>query len=282
MKPTAFLATFAALTTLLPAASPELRDTGRKLAANYKDSIVWLSVLSKTSMGADGDAPAQLKSALAGQDKEEKSESTGTVVDSSGIILTALAAIDKSSVVDGRTVNTPAGPVKLKASSEVKEIKVITADGTEIPADLVLKDADLGLAFIKVRSESDEAKGVEFKAVDLADSAKGELLDDCIVLGRHGESFNRETSLNATEISGVTTKPRTFYQINGDKIGCPVFLSTGKLLGFSVVRKQSGSTGPDIRIAPVVLPAADIAKVIPQAKEAKATPAADKPAGSKD
>lgn len=281
------LAVLAATTVLASASTAELRDTAKKLSETHKDAVVWLSVLSKTSMGAEGEVPAQLKQALSGQDKEEKSEVTGTVIDASGLIVTALGGMDKSSMVNGQTVNTPMGEIKLKATSEIKEVKVITADGSEIPADLVLKDEDLGLAFIKVRGDSEEAKGVEFKAIDLADSAKGEILDECIALGRLDESLNREPSLLTSEISGITVRPRMFYRVNTDAIGCPVYLANGKLLGVSVLRSPKGgsSRNGQLQISPVILPAADIAKVAAQAKEAKpveAAPAAEeKPAEEK-
>ncbi len=273
-------------TSLLPAAPPELREAARKLSAAHGESIVWLSVLSKTSMSVDGDAPPQMKAALAGQSQESKTETTGTIVDASGLIVTALGAMDRSSLVDGQTVNTPMGSFKLKSNTEVKEVKVITADGSEVPADVVMKDEDLGLAFIKVRSDSDEAKGVEFKAIDLADSAKGELLDDCVGLGRLDESLNREPSVITTEISGITTRPRTFYRVMTDTVGCPMFLANGKLLGLSVVRKPKSAGGIDAgtQITQVILPAADVAKVAAQAKEAKPEPpkpAEDKPAEEK-
>jgi Trypsin-like peptidase domain len=268
----------AATTAFATASTAELRDTAKKLSDSHKDAIVWLSVLAKTSMGAEGEVPAQIKAMLAGQDKEEKSEATGTVIDASGLIVTALGSIDKSSMVDGQTVNTAMGPIKLKASSEIKEIKVIMADGSEVPADLVMKDEDLGLAFVKVRSDSEEAKGVEFKAIDLADSAPGALLDECIALGRLDESLNREPSLLTSEISGMTVRPRMFYRVVTDAVGCPVFLANGKLLGVSVLRQPKGGAGRNgqIQVTPVILPAADVAKVAAQAKEAK--PAAPAPA----
>ncbi len=281
------LAAFAATTVLASASTAELRDTAKKLSESHKDAVVWLSVLSKTSMGAEGEVPAQIKQALAGQDKEEKSEVTGTVIDASGLIVTALGGLDKSSMVNGQTVNTPMGEIKLKATSEIKEVKVITADGSEIPADLVLKDEDLGLAFIKVRSDSEEAKGVEFKAIDLADSAKGEILDECIALGRLDESLNREPSLLTSEISGITVRPRMFYRVNTDAVGCPIYLANGKLLGVSVLRSPKGGSGRSgqIQVSPVILPAADIAKVAAQAKDAKPVEAAptkeEKPAEEK-
>jgi S1-C subfamily serine protease len=279
-----------AATTALASAS-DLRETGKKISAEHKDAVIWLSVLAKTSMSADGDVPAQIKSMLAAQEKEEKSEVTGTVIDASGLIVTALGGLDKSSVVDGQTVNTPMGAIKLKSNSEIKEVKVITSDGSEIPADLVLKDADLGLAFIKIRMDSEEAKGIQLQSINLADSAKGEVLDECIALGRLDESLNREASLVTTEISGVTTRPRTFYRVMTDTIGCPVYLANGKLLGVSVLRNPKGnsSRSGQISVSPVILPAADIAKVAAQAKDAKPVapakaeekPADEKPAEDK-
>jgi hypothetical protein len=271
----------AATTALASASTAELRDTAKKLSSEQGEAVVWLSVLAKTSMSAEGDVPANLKNMLAAQEKEDKNEATGTVVDSSGLIVAALGSIDKSSMVDGQTFPTPQGPVKLKASSEIKEVKVITADGSEVPADLVLKDEDLGLAFIKIRSDSDEAKGVEFKSIDLTNSAPGQLLDECIALGRMDEGMNRELSLLSSEITGMTTKPRTFYRVPSESLGCPVFLANGKLLGISVLRQGKGGSARtgQIQVSPVVLPAADIAKVAAQAKDAKpAEPKADEPA----
>ncbi len=262
------------------AASGELQTSARKLVAAHQDAVVWLSVIAKTTISTEGDAPAQVKSALGAMDKEAKSEATGTIIDASGLIVTALASIDKSSVVDGKTIETQMGTVKLKATSEIKEIKVIMPDGTEIPADLVLKDADLGLGFVRVRADSKEAKGVTFKAIDLKDAAQGALLDDCVALGRLNENMNREASVVTTEISGITTKPRTFYRVLTDSVGCPVYLASGKLLGLTTARKQADNTGgTDVSMAPVVLPAADIAKLAEQALAAPLPAAAKEPAG---
>lgn len=261
------------------AASGELQTSARKLAAEHQDAIVWLSVIAKTSLSTDGDAPAQVKAQLAGQDKEEKSETTGTIIDASGLIVTSLASIDKSSMVDGKTITTPMGAIKLKASTEIKEIKIIMPDGTEIPADLVLKDADLGLGFVRARKDSKEAEGVAFKAIDVTASAEGALLDDCVSLGRLNQNMNREPSVVTSEISGITTKPRKFYRVMTDSVGCPIFLANGKLLGLTTVRAPSGEmTSGQVNLVPVVLPAADLVKL---AAQAKAAPAVKAPAEEK-
>jgi len=256
--------------TIASAASGDLHKVATKITDTHRDAVVWLSVVAKTTMSVDGDAPAQLKAQLAGQEQENTVETTGTFITPDGMLVAALARLDQSAMLDGKTVNTPMGPIKLKAESQIKDIKVIMPDGTEIPADLVLKDADLGLAFIKLRMESDEAQGVEIHAIDLADSAKGALLDDCIAIGRLGKSLNREPSVLTSEISGITTRPRTFYRVMTGSVGCPVFLANGKLLGLSVIRKPSGDLGGGkINVSPVVLPAADIAKIAEQAKSAE-------------
>lgn len=270
------LPSLALTTSPLFAASGDLKAAAVKISEIHRDAVVWVSVISKTTMSTDDSAPQQIKMALQGQDKESKSEATGTIVDPSGLIVTSLAAIDKGSVVDGRTVNTPAGPIKIKSSTEIKEVKVIMADGTEIPGDLVLKDADLGIGFIRVRADSKEAQGVTFNSVNLADSAPGTLLDDCVALGRLDDNMNREPSLITSEITGIMTRPRTFYRVMTDSTGCPVFLSSGRLLGISVMRQPRGNIeGGAVQMTPVVLPAADVLKVAEQAKTA--VPEAAKP-----
>jgi len=263
--------TLLATAAIASASSPELRATAQKLSDAHSASVVWLSVIAKTTMSVDGEAPAQVKAALQGQDKESKTEVTGTIVDPSGLIVTALGKLDQSSIINGKTVNTPMGAIKLKAKSDIKEVKVIMPDGSEIPADLVMKDADLGLAFIRVRADSDEAKGVKFPAIDLKDADKGKVLDECIALGRLDESMSREASISTEEITAMTTKPRVFYRAGGDSIGTPIFLANGKLLGISVVRNPKGGDAGDgqISLSPVVLPAADVEKVAIQAKAAK-------------
>jgi hypothetical protein len=269
MKPSIILAPLVALATA-HAAPAELREAALKLHEAHRDAVVWVSVIAKTTMSADGDAPEQIKAQLAGQERETTNETTATFISKDGLLVAALPQLDQSSVVDGRTIQTPMGPVKLKSESQIQEIQVIMADGTEVPADLVLKDPDLGLAFIRVRMDSEEAEGLEIHAIDLADSAEGTMLADCIGLGRLDQNFNRDPSIITSEITGITKRPRTFYRVMTDSVGCPIFLADGKLLGITIVRKPSGDIqGNNVQLSPAVLPAADIAKVAEQAKTAQ-------------
>ncbi|MCU0795223.1 MAG: serine protease [Akkermansiaceae bacterium] len=269
MKASVILAALLAASTA-HAAPAELREAAMKIHEAHRDAVVWISVIAKTSMSVDGDAPEQIKAQLAGQERETTNETTATFISKDGLLVAALPQLDQSSVVDGRTIQTPMGPVKIKSESQIQEIQVIMPDGTEVPADLVLKDPDLGLAFIRVRMDSEEADGLEIHAIDLTQSAEGTMLDDCIGLGRLDENFNRDPSVITSEITGITKRPRTFYRVMTDSVGCPIFLSNGKLLGITVVRKPSGDIqGNNVQLSPAVLPAADIAKVAEQAKTAQ-------------
>ena len=261
-------ATLLATSSLLSAASGEFQSAASELSQKHSDAVVWISVTAKVSMSADGDVPDQLKAQLAGADRESTTETIGTFISKDGLIVTALAALDQSSMVDGQTVNTPMGAIKLNAQSEIKEIKVIMADGTEVPADMVLKDTDLGLGFIKLQMDSEEAKGIQITAIDLTDSSEGKLLDDCVILGRMDKSLQREVSVLTTEISGICTVPRRFYRLANDSIGSPVFLASGKLLGLSVIRKPVSELSSETKLFPVILPASDIQELSGQAEQA--------------
>jgi hypothetical protein len=275
MKPSALVSTLAAFATLsfpAHAAPPELRETARRLSAAHRDSVVWISVISRTNLSVDGDAAPEIKAALASQDKESKHEVTGTVIDPAGLIVTALSGLDKSSMVDGKSIPTPAGEIKIKASAEIKTVTIIAADGSERPADLVLKDDDLGLAFIRVRPATPLQSYPALQAVSLADSASAEVLDDAITLGRLDNSLDRAPCTLTSEIIGKVTNPRTFYRIQNDSVGCPIFLGSGKLLGISILRPQQIALDPSgqLNASPVVLPAADIARAAAQIPPAQA------------
>src|SRR5688572_15471020 len=145
----------------------------RKLLAEKGDSVVWLSAVMKISMTAAGssDSPMNIP------DRERKVEGLATLIEPTGLLVTAMSQMDPSREMEGREFNTAKGPVKFDVSVTLKEIKVVLQDGTEIPAEQVMKDADLDLAFFRVKTDSKEAKDVTFKSLDLNDSVKVKLSD---------------------------------------------------------------------------------------------------------
>lgn len=237
-----------------------LQEQARQLSQEKGESVLWLSAVMKMSMTASGgsDSPMNVP------DRERKVEALATVIDSSGLIVTALSNVDPSREVEGREFNTPQGPMRFDVAVTLKEVKVVLQDGTEIPAEQVMKDSDLDLAFFRVKTDSKEAKDVKFKALDLKQSGQVKLSDDAITLSRTEDTLNRVPVVTRGQVTSITEKPRRFVRVTGANPGCPTFNAEGKLIGLGVNRFVRNKAS-----VLVVLPAADVEEIAQQAAKAK-------------
>ncbi len=263
----ALLITLALTAASAFASSEEMKAKAKKILADNQDAVVWLSVISKQEVKAEGDAAASVRMPDSANTKDEKMEALGTVINSAGTIVTSLSSISGAGQLDGREVDTPKGKVKFRVKSEFKEIKVSLADGTELPAMMVLKDADLDLAFIQVLMDSPEAKGVNLKAVDLSNNAEGSVLDDVISISRMNAELSRLPIVFTGELLGVVKKPREYYLAPSPSRGVPVFLSDGKALGISLILKSTAALkagSQSMQAQSVILPAKDVLKIASQ------------------
>jgi S1-C subfamily serine protease len=240
-------------------AQDSLSTQTRKVFADRQDSVVWISVVAKVSMQAEG-----AKEAVNIPDREQKAETLGTILDASGFIVTALSSIDPTRELSGREVRTRDGTVKIEASATLKEVRVTMPDGTEIPADVLMRDTDLDLAFLRIKPGSKESKGVEFKAVDLKNAAAASVGDDVVSISRMDDVLNRVGSVSRGQVTSITRKPREFMRVTGSSLGCPTFSMDGKLVGIAVTRFVRGKSSHV-----VVIPAADVLEIAQQAREAK-------------
>jgi hypothetical protein len=122
---------------------------------------------------------------------ESKTETTGTVIDPSGLTVVSLATTDPSSTVKdayARAIAARGGDMsQFKFDSELNDVKIVLADGTEIPADVVLRDKDLDLAYL--RPSDKQAKPLA--CLDLTKDAKAQVLDEVIVINRLNQAANR-------------------------------------------------------------------------------------------
>lgn len=237
------------------ASTGPLKDKALALSSSNKDSVLQLSATVEIEMTA-GDLPTKKE--------ERKLETTGFVINKDGLIVVALSTLDVASAADGRMVNTQKGPLKISAKSTTKEVKIIMPDGSEIPAKVAFKDADIDLAFIR----PEKTDGVTFKPVDIANSAPLMMQDDVIILGRLAKDLNREPVIMTTEIISLITKPRVFARVGAPCLGMPVFNSEGKFIGCGINRfspkGDDSEQGPSA--ANVILPAADLIESAAQAK----------------
>lgn len=267
----ALAGTFVAGPALPSRAEDPAAPAARKIFAAHQDSVVWVSAVIKVSITAEGG-----KEGVNIPDREQKVEAQATFIDSKGMLVTALSSIDPTKQISGQEVRTATGTTKIEASATMKEVKIIMPDGTEIPGEVVLRDADLDLAFLRPKAGSKEAEGVTFKPIDLKSPGTSGPTDEVIIVGRLNEILNRVPTVIIGQVMAVTKKPRAFLVVNGSIPGCPTFAESGKVLGIAAQRFVKGKGA-----AMVIVPTADVQEIAEQARNAKPEKT-EKPAAKKD
>lgn len=189
-----------------------------------------------------------------GDDRERELEANATVIGDDGLSVLALTAVDPTQVY--KTM----GSGEDAPTSTVKAMKMIMNDGTEYEAEVVLRDSDLDLAFVRPV----EPLGTKLPFVDMAHAAELNVLDQIVVLGQLGKVSRRAHSVFIERIEAVVDKPRLFYippEHRGRSILCsPVFALDGKFAGIGVMRAIRSSGGMGDSVSVIIVPAADIAE----------------------
>jgi S1-C subfamily serine protease len=244
--------------TAVPCRASELAEKGRAIFNQNQHAVVTVQVVLKMSVSG------------ANKSGETRQEITGTVVDPSGLTVVALSAADPSDMYQ-RMLSEQGSQNKLEM--EVTDLKILLDDGTEVPAEIVLRDKDLDLAFIRPKSKP----STPMTAVDLSKSAPAQLLDEVITLNRLNSAAGRAYAASVERISAVIQKPRTFYipdsSMTATTLGSPAFALDGKVVGLFVMRAVSSKSGGNRNVrdnmTSIILPAEDVLKGAKQAPEAK-------------
>jgi hypothetical protein len=207
------------------ASSGDLRTVGRSTAEQTRRAVVTIRVVLKLKIGFGGQ----------GQDQEQKMEVSGVVIDPSGLTLASAASIDPSGALR-RMAGGQASRMKLEA--EVKETTLLLEDGTEVEAELVLKDTDLDLAFLVPR----EARR-RFTAVTLRPrTGTVPLLTQIFVVGRLGKLASRTLAVATGEVRAYVRGPAPYYVTDGETssfTGAVAYTGDGVPLGVFVNRFSS-------------------------------------------
>lgn len=270
----ALLALSAFALTLAPVSLQALTEAeataGRALVKRFADTVVSveLVVTVKVTVGERAMPP-----------RESKVEINGTVISPTGLTVTALSAIDPRSQFEAmRAVQERSGQKMELGETEYKEVKLRLANGTEVPAVVVLKDADLDLAFIAPVVDA-AVPATVFPYVKLEDAVSSELLGSFYSIARASKNLQRTPIVKLSTVAGIVEKPRRLYLLTDQAIGAPIFDAAGHVLGVSAQYLSNGRPS-----GLVVLPAADIAEVAKQAAAIKpeqvAPPAPVEPAAS--
>jgi hypothetical protein len=253
----------------------EMGEKGRDIFKKNQHAVVTVQVVLKMTGGGRGGGPS-----------ESKQDITGTVIDPSGLTVLALSAVD---------------PVELyrrmsdkynKIDTQINDVKILLDDGSEMPSEIVLRDKDLDLAFIRPKAKPT----APMAAVDLSKASPVEMLEAVIALNRLNRAAGRAYSASIERIEAVVQKPRTFYipeaGSTSASVGSPAFSLNGNIVGIFVMRAVSAgeSDGSNMRenMTVILIPAEDVLKGAKQAPEAKgetekpADKPADKPAETKE
>ena len=236
----------------------EIGEKGREIFKKYQHAVVTVQVVLKVSYSGSGGS------------NERKNDITGSVIDPSGLVVVALSACDPSEMLQRMMGEAYS---KYKLESEITDMKVLLDDGSEVPAEIVLRDKDLDLAFLRPKTKPANP----MVALDLSHSSPAQILDQVITLNRLNSAAGRAYAASVERITAVMQKPRTFYipdsTMTSTGLGSPVFSADGNVVGMILVRTVSGRGGstrnPNENMTSIILPAQDILQAAKQAPETK-------------
>jgi len=237
---------------------------GRAVLAKNKNAVVTVEMVVKQQMSFGGQS----------HEEEVKTEAVGTVISPEGLTVLSLSATDPMIILK----NMMGGMAdEFEGNSQLADIKILMLDNSEISANVVLRDEDLDLAFILPKEKP--AAPMDF--VDMKNSAEPELLDEVLAITRLGKVVQRAHAASFERIEAMVEKPRKFFVPGGGPTntgqGSPAFTLDGKFVGIFVIRSipsDGGSGGMmggngDGNVAPILLPASDIAEGASQAAGAE-------------
>lgn len=250
-----------AVMALISIASSQIMATPaeRKVVINnYASSVLYIEVTMETSYAMDG-----------ASDKNEQAENvTGILVDKSGLIIVPLLMISPNDALKQAMegmANASAESKKMMDSfrMEIKKIVVKLPDGTELPATVVLKDAQSELAFIKTSA----ALPAEYKPIDVPASTSVDLGDDLLCLSRMGSVSKFAPRVGGMYIAAKLTEPKQRYVLesNTDDVGLPAFTMDGQWAGVVLPKIISSYDKSYMQLVPV-------SEVKPLLKKALETP----------
>jgi hypothetical protein len=206
-----------ALAVSAQAITPEQAAAAKQILAKNGNAVIEISTILKIEFPGESA-------------RDQKLEILGTVIDGSGLAIVSNSAIDPLSMMQGQF---PAG---MEPKIKYSDVKYRLADGKEVPARVVLKDADLDLAFLAPTLKEGETAPKFESVVALDAKAEAAILDNIVNLTRLPKSLDRQASVELGYVSAVIQKPRRFYSyetIGGGQIGIPVSPPTARRWAFA-------------------------------------------------
>lgn len=208
-------------TTPLLAQSTQDRTAARAIAAKYGDAIVSVLGVAKIHMKSDGQEGPVLDS---------KVQANAVVLNDTGLTVMPLAALDPTeamSLVLGAAGG--AAGSKVQISSEPSDLRLRLSTGREVEAHVVLRDPDLGVAFLRPVNALDRPVA----ALDGPSAAPG-VMDAVVGLQRYGEMTGWQVGATLGYVQLIIDRPRVTYLVS--TAGAAIFTMAGKFIGLLVIK----------------------------------------------
>jgi len=243
---------------LCPAYGDDVAAQARQVVTKWQNAVISVRLVIKTSMSMGSNT----------NQEEEKSDVTGAVINPNGLTVVSLSQVDPAEMYKRYMGRRGADEPQFNVETQVTDVKLRFADGSEVAAKVVLRDKDLDLAFVRPVDKLPQPA----TAVDLAQSAAPQLLDQVVTLNRLGDYAEWAIAPRVDRIQAILSKPRTVYvPQDSDEVGTPAFSLDGKIVGVTLLRLPSaveGTGGMDESGGlTVILPAAEIIEGAKQAAE---------------
>ena len=203
-------------------------------------------------------------------------EITGVMIDPKGLILCSNTQLLGFTAMMSRMMGSMAGGM----SATPTELKVLIGDDIEgLEADLLARDTELDLAWVKIKEPGDK----KFAFVDFSKGAKPEIGQRIVAIRRMSKFFARSDVVVEDRVGGLTSKPRDLYVPAGQiaaAMGLPIYLADGRVVGVTVTQapdEEEGEANPMMMLtrmssmqesmSAVILPAEDVATATRRALE---------------
>lgn len=214
--------------------SDDIAKKGRALLDDHKDAVLTVELVLTEKISYPG-APSQ--------EQETTSEVTGTIIGADGLAVLSMFTTDPTVLVQAMMAGNPQMS-QVDMSTEIDEAHYLMPDGSEITAEVVLRDKDLDMVFVRPT----EPVETEFHYLDLNKGVKPQLLDHLVTLRRLSRVAGRTYAASIMRLEGIVERPRTFYigenaQEDIARLGAPTFTIDGELVGVTFVRFMRSDSG---------------------------------------
>ena len=177
-------------------------------------------------------------------DHEAEQEVPGVIIGKDGLIMCA------NSHFGGGAWMRNSGVTVIPADFKV----LIGADTEGVEADLLARDTDLDLAWLKLKNTPAEPLTV----IELSKAATPTIGERMYCISRLGKYFDRIAVVAEMRVGGSTTKPRQLIVPSGGSgaVGLPVYAAAGQIVGVSITQvpeddeSSPGGQGGGVLILP--------------------------------